>query len=349
MYIIKLYFMKKISTIILVISITVICIIFAILRVNNYILKNQNNELITQAKQASLFIDAEDVSTFRKDASDLNSDNYTNILNKLVSFRELNPEIRFLYILGYDQNLNKQFFFLDTEPVNSSEYSPPGQIFEDTRPVDIEHFLKGESYVDGPYKDSWGDWYSAYAPILDASGNTVALLGIDVSVDIWRSQTLFATITISLVGVLIAIIILSLLFSIYKKESSIEVLEKETDGFSIKEKKFKELQDLARVGKFTFYLPEKFFYFDNHLASVFNIATTTKFSLESFVDLISPDDKENFLNMMDSIANKEVKEINLNFKVSNKEGKYVKYRLSGQIKESSINRMTVSGLMQDIG
>lgn len=341
--------MKKIPTIILIVSITIICIIFAILRVNGYILKNQNNELITQAKQAALFVNVTDIESFSKDSSDLKKENYKNILKNLVSFRELNPEIRFLYLLGYDQSLEKQFFFLDTEPIVSKDYSPPGQIFEDTRPVDIEHFLKGESYVDGPYKDSWGDWYSAYAPILDASGNTVALLGIDVSVDIWRSQTLFATITIILVGTLIAIIILSLLFSIYKKESSIEVLEKESDGFSVKEQKFKELQDLARVGKFTFYIPEKFFYFDSHLASAFNTATTTKFSLNDFVNLISPADKDNFLNLIDSISKNETKDIDLNFNVSTKDGYYVKYRLSAQVKESSPNRMIVSGLMQDIG
>lgn len=342
--------MKKLPTIILVTIVIVFCVVFSILTVNNYIYKNQTNELLTQANQAALFLDAEDVLSFSKNADDLNNEKYKNILEKLEQFRSMNPQIRFLYILGYDKDINKQFFFLDTEPITSKDYSSPGQVFEDTRQIDIDNFLKGESYVDGPYKDSWGEWYSAYSPIKNSNGETIALVGLDVSVSIWRSQIIFSSMTISLVGLLISAVVLFLIFILYKKQASIKSLEKEAGMFSSKESKFKELKKLVHAGQFNIYFPDRLISLDSELAPVFSSVEGQKISFESFLNFIHNDDKKAFMRAINEIATKQNTNLDINIRVLSGEAVFDQYHVFGQANDDTHpERFVFAGVMQTIG
>lgn len=340
--------MKKNVSILLAIGIVVVAVLFSVFRVNSSINKNQNEELLTQAKQASLFISGEDILSLSKNSEDLTNDNYKNILNKLTSFREANDQIRFLYILGYDDAIGKQFFFLDTEPTTSKDYSAPGSIFEDTRQIDIENYKKGESYVEGPYVDSFGEWYSAYEPIFGKDGKIVALLGIDVSSEIWKNQSVFATSIIIVVGFLILGFVLFFLLSIYKKQSSIESLEKETYFLSNKEKKFKDLQRLVKVGEFNMYLFEKFINLDEYLTSILKVKDNPKISFEDFSEIMLPSDLVKFSELTKKINQNEINEFDITISLLNKEGQYFKYDFVGKVKDPNSNRRVATGVLKNI-
>ena len=340
--------MKKNVSILLAVSIIVVAVVFSVFRINSSINQNQNEELLTQAKQASIFVSGEDILSLSRNSEDLNKDSYKNILNRLTSFREANDQIRFLYIMGYDESIGKQFFFLDTEPTTSKDYSAPGSIFKDTRDIDIENYKKGESYVEGPYLDSFGEWYSAYQPILDKDGNIVALLGIDVSSEIWKNQGIFATSIIIFVGLLILGFVLFFLLSIYKKQSSIESLEKETSFLSSKEKKFKDLQRLVKVGEFNMYLFDKFINLDEYLTSVLKIKNNSKISFEDFSDIILPSDEIKFRELIEKINQNEINEFDINISLLNKEGQYLKYAFIGKLKDPNSNHRVASGVLKNI-
>lgn len=340
--------MKKNIAILLAVGLIILIVLLFIFRINNYINQNQNEELLTQAKQASLFVSSEDILSLSKDDLDLKKENYKNILKKLTSFREANDQIRFLYILGYDESISKQFFFLDTEPVSSKDYSPPGSIFQDTRSIDIENYKKAKSYVEGPYRDRFGEWYSAYEPILNEDGNIVALLGIDVSSKTWKNQAIFATTIIGVVGFLILFFVVFLLLSIYKKQSSIESLEKETYFLSNKEKKFKDFQKIVKVGEFNLYVSDKFITLDEYLGSVLKVKDGAKISFDTFSQIILDEDEIKFRDLIGKILNNEVSDFNLNISLLNKEDKYVRYNFIGKVKDFNSNHLVVSGVLKNI-
>ncbi|MFK5283950.1 hypothetical protein ACI3PL_30665, partial [Lacticaseibacillus paracasei] len=75
------------------------------------------------------------------------------------------------------------------------------------------------------------------------------------------------------------------LLSIYKKQSSIESLEKETSFLSSKEKKFKDLQRLVKVGEFNMYLFDKFINLDEYLSSILRVKDNPKVSFEDFSEI----------------------------------------------------------------
>lgn len=340
--------MKRNHLILIVFLIVLVATLFSIFKVNKFILNNQKEELLTQAKQASLFVSHLDIVSFERNQKDLEKQNYQNILDKLINFREANSKIRFLYILGYDETLGKQFFYLDTESPSSKDYSSPGSIFEDTRPIDIENFKKGEDYIDGPYQDSWGTWYSAYSPIKNNQGETVALTGVDVSSSLWRTQIIFSTTIISLIALLIFGILIYFIFSIYRKQSSIESLEKETNFLSNKEKKFKDFQKIVKVGEFNFFFGDKMITLDEYLSSVLKVNNNIKISLDDFVELISPEDRIKFTELINKVELKEIEKFDLVLNFLNKENNYIKYNLIAKIKDPNSAKLVIGGILKDL-
>lgn len=111
---------------------------------------------------------------------DLGSPDYLYLKEKLAKIKEANKSIRFVYLAGYRDG--QPFFFADSEPVDSEDYSPPGQIYEEAEPTFSEPFFTGKSMVDGIYPDRWGVWLTALAPIFDPKNpeKVIAEVGLDI-------------------------------------------------------------------------------------------------------------------------------------------------------------------------
>lgn len=109
---------------------------------------------------------------------DLGTPEHETIKTYLTVMRSVNADARFLYIIG--QKDEELFFYADSEPAESADYSPPGQIYYEATPAMFAVFEEGERQTEGPDQDRWGLWISGYAPITDEAGNVVALLGMDL-------------------------------------------------------------------------------------------------------------------------------------------------------------------------
>jgi PAS domain S-box-containing protein len=149
--------------------------------------KEIRNNLLVQAEIAALALEPSRVGALTATPSDIDKPDFAYAREKLRSIRNANKEYRFAYLTGLR---NKKIVFLaDAEPLNSKDYSPPGQIYNEASALFRSVFDTGVPAIDGPYADRWGIWVSGLAPIKDmATGRTVAVLGIDISVSDWNKR-----------------------------------------------------------------------------------------------------------------------------------------------------------------
>ena len=123
---------------------------------------------------------------------DAESTEYKRFKEELASIRSAYDHYRFLYMMGMNEN-GQIFFFVDSEPESSKDYSPPGQFYKEPTPELIQIFQDKKPFVEGPVDDSWGTWVSALSPIVDpSSGKVIAVLGLDIDARSWRKDIVFA-------------------------------------------------------------------------------------------------------------------------------------------------------------
>ena len=146
--------------------------------------------------------------------SDIDSPFYLQLKEQLSAVRSVNPNCRFLYLLGRRQD-NTVFIFADSEPVNSQDYSPPGQIYKEATAECANIFAAKTKIVEGPEQDRWGVWVSGLVPIINQkTGKVLAVLGMDIDAQTWKSELIYAGIPYALFAL---IIILIFLFSLIQK------------------------------------------------------------------------------------------------------------------------------------
>lgn len=172
--------------------------------------KSQRESLLFRAGTIALTIDPTQVQSLAGDASDLNNENYRNLKRSLIEIRSLNTDVRFVYIMGLRNN--KQFFYVDSEDPSSEDYSYPGQSYDEATAEDIEKHKQGVSYTSGIYRDTWGEWLSAYAPVKTKEGKVVGLVGLDIEAqDIQLRMDIIQT----LGWIIISVISISIMFIMF--------------------------------------------------------------------------------------------------------------------------------------
>ncbi|MBM7866810.1 response regulator [Heliobacterium gestii] len=141
--------------------------------------------LLKRAKTAAAAIDGNMVARLSATESDLDNPEYRSLRERVIAMRGANEDARFVYLLG--KNEEGLFFFLDSEPESSEDYSPPGERYATVSPQLQESFDTGEAFVEGPLQDDWGTWVTGHAVIRDhTTDKVVAVFGMDVSDRQWR-------------------------------------------------------------------------------------------------------------------------------------------------------------------
>ena len=186
----------KLSTSQIVSAILVIIIIGAL---TAYAYTNANDALKNSAKAGmkstvgvmATQINASDIEGFKP--GDETSPAYIAVTRELRNMRSMDDHILNAYILKVNPNRNITFLVDDL-----SQYDPQGsaKISEvSTSPDKLEIFsaLSGPTVSSEPYTTKYGSFISAYAPIddsaLGSSGNTYAVLAIDMSADDYNRYT----------------------------------------------------------------------------------------------------------------------------------------------------------------
>jgi len=135
--------------------------------------------------------------------ADLVSSDYQHLKKQLSLARFANPECRFTYLMGRRPD-GQVFFFLDSEPPDSKDYSPPGQVYtEISRPM-RDVFATGREVVVGPASDRWGRWVSAAVPITDPeTGKIISVLGVDIGARHWTALVAYHSLPPAIVTLLL--------------------------------------------------------------------------------------------------------------------------------------------------
>ncbi len=309
----------------------------------------QRAQLLKEAQQASLLAPASTIDALSANQSDLSNPLYGTLKQNLMSFRAFNPSVRFVYVLGYRPDINTQFFFVDSEPTTSADYSPPGQLFADTRQQDIDSYLKGEAYTDGPYRDSWGEWVSGYAPIKNSDGTVVALLGIDTATSVWHGQIGFVRTVIGLITLLLSVVVSFIVVFIHQKQKSIEVLQTKNRVLSKKETVLKELQTMAQIGKIQIQFPAETFSFDQKFSELFSLAENDFLDKKTFLSFVHPDDQQKLTHMLEEIISSDILYTWTDIRVGAKDKGFRTFHIYGNVERNELLApIRFSGIIQDI-
>lgn len=143
-------------------------------------------ELLHQARLVAPAINIDRIKTLRGSEEDLTSSYYSSLKHDFAAIRSTDPQIRFIYLLGLNDK-NEIFFYVDNEPTDSKDYSPPGQIFEDASEELRDIFNTRTAFVEGPDPDAWGVWVSTLVPVTDPdTGKVIAVMGMDIDAKDWK-------------------------------------------------------------------------------------------------------------------------------------------------------------------
>lgn len=176
----------------------------------------EQNSLMGRAASIAAAMESKEISTLSGNESDIGTLLYQKLKEKIVRIKEANADVRFVYVTG--QRNDNVFFYMDNEPVESPDYSPPGQIYEEATHKFTMVFTRGRASIDGPYTDRWGTWVSGIAPIFSSdTGKVTAVIGIDINaVSYFRRAFIVVLASVSLVGSLL--LGMFILYARYAKE-----------------------------------------------------------------------------------------------------------------------------------
>lgn len=311
--------------------------------------RTQRELLLVQAKHASLLVSPQDIASLSGSAADIANPVYQRLKHQLTLFREANGDIRFVYVMGYRPEIRTQFFYVDSEPTTSADYSPPGQLFPDTREEDISRYLAGTPYTDGPYHDSWGRWVSGYVPMKNAQGAVVAMVGIDIATTVWHDQISFARTAVAIIAALIACIAIIIAAKFHRRQDSINDLSAKNQKLEKSAASMKELQSMARLGSMKMYFPEKGVILDEQFRSLAPADNTGKVPLSTLLSIVHGDDQEKFKEMIQEIETTDIVYAWTDVRLGSSRDGYRKYHIYGNIKRhASGGPERFDGIMQDI-
>lgn len=164
-------------------------------------------DILTEARMVANAVNWHLVENLAASDRDLDSLDYLRLKERLSMVRSANPRYRFIYLMGRWPGKGV-FFFVDSEPPSSPDYSPPGQRYPEAQKILLDVFSRGEEAVEGPVSDRWGTWVSALVPLLDPqTGKVTAVLGMDIGARPWQTEIREACILPIAVTLLIVVLL----------------------------------------------------------------------------------------------------------------------------------------------
>lgn len=163
------------------------------------------SKLLLRAVTAATMISYDRVGRLTGTEDDLGSPDYEYLREQMIAVQAVNPDCRFVYLLKIVDN--RMVLLLDSEPITSEEYTPPGYEYKQASDELYQIFSDGKAFVEGPLGDEWGIWVSGLATVRDpADGRVVAVLGLDIAASDWQASVI--TTRLIAIGVTLAVLIM---------------------------------------------------------------------------------------------------------------------------------------------
>ncbi len=173
-------------------------------------------DLLTDTRIAVQNINPAMVESLHGSPEDLVSPEYIALKDQLVRIRQADPAIRFAYLMG-QRGDGGLFFYVDSEPPESEDYSPPGQDYTSQTGVLDTIFGWQTEYINGPYTDEWGTWVSTSVPVVDRNtGRMIAIFSMDMDARDWDHK-LYAAALPEILGTLLLLAFLVSFSLIYQR------------------------------------------------------------------------------------------------------------------------------------
>ena len=165
--------------IILLITSTLFCTV-SVYRARVGIRKAIQQRMLDIANCASGSVSGDELKLITAD--NIGSKEYNEVYDTLAIFRD-NVELEYVYSIKEEDE--KHFIFtMDLDEVSPASY---GDTVEYTEA--LASAGRGKAAVDEiPYTDQWGEFYSAYSPVFDSSGNVAGIIAVDFSVGWFEDQ-----------------------------------------------------------------------------------------------------------------------------------------------------------------
>ena len=145
----------------------------------------ERSHLKASAQAFANSLDVSQVKALTGQPADESTPAFKALVTQLIAMRTAHAEVRFNYLMGW--NGSAVVFLLDSTDPAASDYSPPGQVYEEATPELVRCLTIGEPFVEGPVTDRWGTWVSGLAPVKDpSSGQVIAVMGMDVDATRWN-------------------------------------------------------------------------------------------------------------------------------------------------------------------
>ena len=213
--------------------------------------QNMRDELLIKTRLAASGVRGSQVAALAGSAADLNSPDYLALKQQMGTLRHADPEISFTYLIGQKPD-GTYFFFVDSEPADSSDYSPPGQTYPEVTDLLASVYTTGREITEGPESDRWGTWISGVVPVNDSTDERrIAVFGIDIDASHWNQQILIACLP-SITGTLLVVVMLLAFFYI-QRQNDRERRRLNASGEALKEsgEQFRALYDEAPYAYFS--------------------------------------------------------------------------------------------------
>jgi len=163
--------------------------------------------LLSQAVSAAAAFSGNEVGNLYGDQRDLTNPAYKSLRRRLISIQQGNEGTRFAYLIGKKAG-NQIYFLVDSENELSPDYSPPGTLYPEASSLLKSAFYNNSPIIEGPMKDSYGNWVTAAAPVMNEQGKIVAVLGIDAPANVYYQQiAIRATVPLLLAAIPVAVLI----------------------------------------------------------------------------------------------------------------------------------------------
>lgn len=150
------------------------------------------------------------LTELKGDETDLELPAYQSLKEDFIDIRKANSDIRFIYILALRGGDSDAFFYIDSEPPESEDYSPPGQSYPEGLDDVKTTYEQKSSWVLPIERDRWGTWLSAFSPVYDDNHKVIGVLGVDVPANHFYQSVL---VTAAIPLLLTFIVVMGLIFA----------------------------------------------------------------------------------------------------------------------------------------
>jgi serine phosphatase RsbU (regulator of sigma subunit) len=172
--------------------------------------KQLRNKLMIMAQTTALTVSADELREIPLNKGGVENPQYKAVCERLDRIREIVPQIKYIYILKKTEKPGILQFVADADAdsLTDGQISYPGDEYDATKFSDMLDAFSGPTADKALGEDKWGVSLSGYAPIRDGSGETAAILGVDMEAqDVYdvQKEVRKRSVLVLLLGILLAV------------------------------------------------------------------------------------------------------------------------------------------------